>query len=125
MTKTEAALKWLEDEYGIKSEAELDKALERTKLDIGIFVSPLLEFGQKGNQTNDGNCTVPNQPPGGETPETPAADNVPSEDHSGLPVRNRNCDPGGRGPPGSGGSAGDGNSGPCLLPGPIHHGAGP
>ena len=59
MTKTEAALKWLEDEYGIKSEAELDKALERTKLDIGIFVSPLLEFGQKGNQTTDGNCTVP------------------------------------------------------------------
>ena len=59
MTKTEADMKWLEDEYGIKSEAELDKALERTKLDIGIFVSPLLEFGQKGNQTNDGNCTVP------------------------------------------------------------------
>lgn len=58
MTKTEAAMKWLEEEYGIKSEAELDKALERTKLNIGIFVSPLLEFGQKGNQ-NDGNRTVP------------------------------------------------------------------
>jgi hypothetical protein len=58
MTKTEAAMKWLEEEYGITSEAELDRALERTKLDIGIFVSPLLEFGQKGNQ-NDGNCSVP------------------------------------------------------------------
>lgn len=58
MTKTEAAMKWLEEEYGITSEAELDKALERTKLNIGIFVSPLLEFGQKGNK-NDGNCSVP------------------------------------------------------------------
>ena len=52
MTKTEAAMKWLEEEYGITS------ALERTKLNIGIFVSPLLEFGQKGNQ-NDGNRSVP------------------------------------------------------------------
>ena len=58
MTKTEAAMKWLEEEYGITSESELDRALERTKLNIGIFVSPLLEFGQTGNQ-NDGNRSVP------------------------------------------------------------------
>ena len=51
-------MKWLEEEYGITSESELDRALERTKLNIGIFVSPLLEFGQKGNQ-NDGNRSVP------------------------------------------------------------------
>lgn len=41
MTKTERAMKWLRDEYGITTEEELDRALERTKLDIGIFVSPL------------------------------------------------------------------------------------
>lgn len=41
MTKTERAMKWLRDEYGITSEEELDRALERTKLDIGIFISPL------------------------------------------------------------------------------------
>ena len=35
MTKTEAAMKWLEEEYGITSESELDRALERTKLNIG------------------------------------------------------------------------------------------
>ena len=58
MTKAETAMKWLEEEYGITSEAELDKALERTKLNIGIFVSPLREFWQEGNQ-NDRNRTVP------------------------------------------------------------------
>ena len=36
MTKTEAAMKWLEEEYGITSESELDRALERTKLNIGM-----------------------------------------------------------------------------------------
>ncbi len=41
MTKTERAMKWLKDEYGITTEKELDQALARTKLDIGIFVSPL------------------------------------------------------------------------------------
>lgn len=41
MTKVERAMKWLEEEYGIKSEAELDAALAKSKLDIGIFVSPL------------------------------------------------------------------------------------
>ena len=58
MTKAETAMKWLEEEYGITSEAELDKALERTKLNIGIFVSPLREFWQEVNQ-NDRNRTVP------------------------------------------------------------------
>lgn len=41
MTKTERAMKWLRDEYGITTKEELEQALERTKLDIGIFVSPL------------------------------------------------------------------------------------
>lgn len=35
MTKTERVMKWLKDEYGITTEEELDRALERTKLDIG------------------------------------------------------------------------------------------
>lgn len=41
MKKVERAIKWLKDEYGITTEEELDQALERTKLNIGIFVSPL------------------------------------------------------------------------------------
>lgn len=41
MTKVERAMKWLRDEYGITTEEELDRALAQTKLDIGIFVSPL------------------------------------------------------------------------------------
>ena len=48
MTKTERAMKWLRDEYGITSEEELDRALERTKLDIGIFVSPLPVVTEEG-----------------------------------------------------------------------------
>lgn len=55
MTKTEAAMNWLKEEYGITSESELDKALAKTKLDIGIFISPLPGFEQKG-QSNDGKC---------------------------------------------------------------------
>ena len=46
MTQTEKAMKWLKDHYGITSEAELDQALARTKLDIGIFVSPLPGIAQ-------------------------------------------------------------------------------
>lgn len=53
MTKTEAAMKWLEEEYGIKTEAELDKALARTRLDIGIFVSPLPAAALRGAKTDD------------------------------------------------------------------------
>ena len=48
MTKTERAMKWLKDEYGITSEEELGRALERTKLDIGIFVSPLPVVTEEG-----------------------------------------------------------------------------
>ena len=44
MTKTERAMKWLKDEYGITSEEDL----ERTKLDIGIFVSPLPVVTEEG-----------------------------------------------------------------------------
>lgn len=55
MTKTERAMKWLRDEYGITSEEELDRALERTKLDIGIFVSPLPVVTEEGVVTYDKN----------------------------------------------------------------------
>lgn len=56
MTKTERAMKWLRDEYGITSEEELDRALERTKLDIGIFVSPLPVVTEEGIVTYDKNA---------------------------------------------------------------------
>lgn len=39
--KTAIAIEWLRTEYGITTEEELDRALESTKLNIGIFVSPL------------------------------------------------------------------------------------
>lgn len=53
MTKTEAAMKWLEEEYGIRSEAELDKALSKTRLNIGIFVSPIPDLALKGAISDD------------------------------------------------------------------------
>ena len=53
MTQTEKALKWLREEYGITTEQELDRALARTKLDIGIFVSPLPEIIQEGMVKHD------------------------------------------------------------------------
>ena len=56
MTKTERVMKWLKDEYGITTEEELDRALERTKLDIGIFVSPLPIVTEEGVVTYDTNA---------------------------------------------------------------------
>ena len=56
MTKTERVMKWLKDEYGITTEEELDRALERTKLDIGIFVSPLPIVTEEGVVTYDKNA---------------------------------------------------------------------
>lgn len=46
-------MKWLEEEYGIKTEAELDRALAKTKLDIGIFVSPIPDFKSKGMKCDE------------------------------------------------------------------------
>ena len=48
MTKTERAMKWLKDEYGITSEEELDRPWSAQKLDIGIFVSPLPVVTEEG-----------------------------------------------------------------------------
>lgn len=56
MTKTERVMKWLKDEYWITTEEELDRALERTKLDIGIFVSPLPIVTEEGVVTYDKNA---------------------------------------------------------------------
>lgn len=55
MTKAERAMKWLKDEYGITTEEELDRALAQTKLDIGIFVSPLPVVTEVGVVTYDKN----------------------------------------------------------------------
>lgn len=35
MTKTERAMKWLKEEYGITTEEELDRALAQTKRNPG------------------------------------------------------------------------------------------
>lgn len=45
--------KWLEDEYGISSDAELYMAIqEMEKIDIGIFVSPIREVDEYENDSS-------------------------------------------------------------------------
>lgn len=57
MSKAEAVMKWLEEEYEIRSEAELDKALAKTRLNIGIFVSPLPDFPRTAEEVAAAECT--------------------------------------------------------------------
>lgn len=48
MTKAEEIKKLLQEEYGIKTEDELDAAMKKEpKLNIGVFVSPMVNVVQQ------------------------------------------------------------------------------